>query len=82
MVNEIITQKVLSLLDEYFGEDIDALLMELEEYDDIEIDSIYFVEMIPILEEEYSITIKPQMIHDIAKRSFNAFCLLIQDLIT
>lgn len=82
MANELIRQKVLSLLDEYFGEDIDDLLMELEEYDDIEIDSIYFIEMIPIFEDEYGIRIRPQNIHDTTKRSFNAFCLLIEDLIT
>ncbi|MBD8591209.1 acyl carrier protein [Peribacillus simplex] len=82
MAIELIQQKVLRLLVEYFNEDIEDLLMELEEYDDIEIDSIYFIEMIPFLEAEYGITIKSQNIHDTANRSFNAFCLLIEDLIT
>jgi len=77
----IIERRVLELLRDYFDEDIDSIILELENEYDAEIDSIYFVELIPFIESEYNIAINPDEIHNDAKRSFKSFCMLVEHLI-
>jgi len=77
----IVEQRVLDLLRDHFDEDIESILSELEQLADAEIDSIYFLELIPYLESEFNITISPDEIHNDAKRSFKSFCKLVEHLI-
>ncbi|WP_324729435.1 acyl carrier protein [Lysinibacillus fusiformis] len=76
----IIEKRVLDLLED-FGEDIEEIVKELESEGDAEIDSIYFIELIPFLESEFNVTINPVNIHDNSKRSFKSFCNLVEHLI-
>jgi acyl carrier protein len=76
-----ITEKVLDLLDTYCGDDPDRIRDEIFRLGDAEVDSIYFVEIAPVLAGELGIQITVSHIDQYAKRSFNDFCGLLVRLV-
>lgn len=79
---EQIKEKVLEWLEALCNEDPKKIQADIDTLGDAEIDSIYFVEIAPMLAQDLGISITPQDIDQHAKRSFNNFCGLLTRLVT
>ncbi len=72
-----IRERVITLLEEICEVDSEKILVEYQTYGDAEIDSVYFYEIIGVLEAELGTKVSDKMLKEVHKRvksSFSEFC--------
>ncbi|WP_164821789.1 phosphopantetheine-binding protein [Paenibacillus koleovorans] len=82
MSDGLIAEKVKDLLESLCGDDSSRIQQDIEKLGDAEVDSIYFVEIAPVVAQHFGIMITVNHIDQHAKRSFNDFCRLIGNLVS
>ncbi|WP_066071663.1 acyl carrier protein [Neobacillus soli] len=80
-MQEDIVEKIANYLEDICGDSSERLLNEVEVYGDTEVESIFFLEIIGMLEEDMGINIPVKEVHKRVKSSFRDFCTLVGELL-
>ncbi|HFR4149055.1 TPA: acyl carrier protein [Bacillus cereus] len=80
-MHEELMQKVADYLEEWCGDSSERIINEVEEFGDTDVDSIFFMEIIGVIEEEMEIKVPVKIVHKRVKSSFKGFCELIAELL-
>ncbi|MBY0038669.1 acyl carrier protein [Bacillus cereus] len=80
-MHEKLMQKIADYLEEWCGDSSERIISEVKEFGDTDVDSIFFMEIIGVIEEEMEIIIPVKKVHKRVKSSFKGFCELIAELL-
>lgn len=73
--------KIANYLEEVCGDSSERIINEVECFGDTDIESIFFLEIIGMLEDDLNITVPIKKVHKQVKSSFKDFCELINELL-
>lgn len=80
-MQEDLMEKIANYLEDICGDSAERIMNEVKSYNDAEIESIFFLEIIGMLEEDMGIIIPIKQIHKRVKSSFREFCTLVSELL-
>jgi len=74
-------REIADYLEDWCGDSSERIINEITEFGDTDVDSIFFMEIIGVIEEEMGIKVPIKEVHKRVKSSFKEFCELISELL-
>jgi acyl carrier protein len=80
-MQEDLVEKIANYLEDICGDSAERIISEIHDFGDTDVESIFFLEIIGMLEEDLGINIPVKEVHKRVKSSLRDFCTLVNEVL-